>query len=181
MSVSITPSTLNPWSCVTCRRRKVRCDRRTPCSNCATANVDCHYPVSYRAPRREHQTVLKRAEGKPRQSELLERISRLEGILETLNIQVPLESSAKDGGPSCDDIKKPASDVARISGGTNKYDMEATKASAWDARYDYWKVHPAGVLKELESLDIDPKGGGYVSSRFWSEFQDEVSPLQQSN
>jgi hypothetical protein len=147
-----------------------------------TANVDCHYPVSYRPPRRDHLVALKRVEDKPRQFELLERISRLEGILETLNFQVPLKTPVNDRGSSCDDNKESTTDITLIStNSTNKSEMGATKALAYDTRYSNYKVQPSDVLKELESLDIDPKGGGYVSSRFWSEFQDEVSASQQFN
>ncbi|KAJ5999041.1 hypothetical protein N7451_006851 [Penicillium sp. IBT 35674x] len=32
-----------PYSCVVCHNRKVKCDRKEPCSNCAKANVECLY------------------------------------------------------------------------------------------------------------------------------------------
>ncbi|CAG8028394.1 unnamed protein product [Penicillium salamii] len=34
---------LTPFSCVVCHKRKVKCDRQEPCSNCAKANVECVY------------------------------------------------------------------------------------------------------------------------------------------
>jgi hypothetical protein len=34
---------LKPYSCVVCHRRKVKCDRKETCSNCAKANVECIY------------------------------------------------------------------------------------------------------------------------------------------
>jgi hypothetical protein len=37
-------------SCVLCRRRKIRCDKQTPCSNCVKAQVKCHFAAS-RPPR----------------------------------------------------------------------------------------------------------------------------------
>ncbi|KAK1837621.1 fungal specific transcription factor domain-containing protein, partial [Colletotrichum chrysophilum] len=36
---------LNPRSCVTCRRRKVRCDKQMPCSNCRRAVIQCIFPA----------------------------------------------------------------------------------------------------------------------------------------
>ncbi|KAJ5594400.1 uncharacterized protein N7459_000608 [Penicillium hispanicum] len=32
-----------PYSCVICHKRKVKCDRQEPCSNCAKANAECIY------------------------------------------------------------------------------------------------------------------------------------------
>ncbi|KAJ6114970.1 hypothetical protein N7486_000748 [Penicillium sp. IBT 16267x] len=32
-----------PYSCVVCHNRKVKCDRKEPCSNCAKADVECVY------------------------------------------------------------------------------------------------------------------------------------------
>ncbi|KAJ5357487.1 hypothetical protein N7541_004645 [Penicillium brevicompactum] len=34
---------LTPFSCVVCHKRKVKCDRKEPCSNCAKASVECVY------------------------------------------------------------------------------------------------------------------------------------------
>jgi Zn(2)-Cys(6) binuclear cluster domain-containing protein len=34
---------LKPYSCLTCRQRKVKCDRRTPCSNCGKAGKQCSF------------------------------------------------------------------------------------------------------------------------------------------
>lgn len=66
-------------SCVTCRRRKVKCDKRLPCSNCVRGRIECLYPGPGRAPRRSR---------KPQDSELLERLRRLEGVVSSLNAQV---------------------------------------------------------------------------------------------
>lgn len=32
-----------PYSCVVCHNRKVKCDRKEPCSNCIKASVECLY------------------------------------------------------------------------------------------------------------------------------------------
>ncbi|KAH8901351.1 hypothetical protein GQ53DRAFT_835185 [Thozetella sp. PMI_491] len=52
-------ATLRPWSCTNCRRRKLRCDRAAPCSNCAAKDEgECIFPVSGRLPRRKHDPNL---------------------------------------------------------------------------------------------------------------------------
>jgi hypothetical protein len=45
------PNARNPRSCVTCKRRKVKCDRKSPCANCVKAQIQCKYPPPGRAPR----------------------------------------------------------------------------------------------------------------------------------
>jgi hypothetical protein len=59
-------------SCASCRQRKVKCDKTQPvCTQCSRASLQCVYPS--RKPTRRLP--------RPRQSELLERISRLESIV----------------------------------------------------------------------------------------------------
>lgn len=70
---------LNPRSCVTCRRRKVRCDKHEPCSNCTKANAECVFPPPGRAPRKPRR---------PHDAELLKRLRRLESVVDTLGAQV---------------------------------------------------------------------------------------------
>ncbi|KAL4774560.1 hypothetical protein BDW60DRAFT_160403 [Aspergillus nidulans var. acristatus] len=39
---------LKPKSCLACRKRKVRCDRQLPCTNCSRWSVECIYPSPVR-------------------------------------------------------------------------------------------------------------------------------------
>jgi transcriptional regulatory protein GAL4 len=46
-----------PQSCVKCRRRKAKCDRSQPCSNCEKTGSDCTYESIFRTPlTRKHLT-----------------------------------------------------------------------------------------------------------------------------
>ncbi|KAL6863151.1 hypothetical protein ACO1O0_003395 [Amphichorda felina] len=59
-------------SCASCRQRKIKCDKVQPiCTQCSRVTLECVYPS--RKPTRRVP--------RPRQSELLERISRLESIV----------------------------------------------------------------------------------------------------
>lgn len=51
LSAAQGPGARNPRTCVTCKRRKVKCDRISPCSNCIKAQIPCNYPPPGRAPR----------------------------------------------------------------------------------------------------------------------------------
>jgi hypothetical protein len=41
------------FSCLTCRQRKVRCDRRNPCSNCVRAARQCSFVAPVRGKRKK--------------------------------------------------------------------------------------------------------------------------------
>ncbi|KAI7774093.1 hypothetical protein LA080_009296 [Diaporthe eres] len=63
-------------SCELCRQRKVKCDRRQPCSHCTRSGQDCVYPAGPgRAPKRS-----RRAEN----AQLMDKLSRLEHIIKRL-------------------------------------------------------------------------------------------------
>src|ERR1700761_2736542 len=88
--------TLNPRSCVTCRKRKVKCDKIHPCSNCNRAHIECVFPSPGRAPRKARKI------GEGRDKELLERLRRLEGVVKGMGVEVPggLKESSKDESQS---------------------------------------------------------------------------------
>ncbi|KAL3469175.1 hypothetical protein BJX99DRAFT_252188 [Aspergillus californicus] len=41
-------SVLKPKSCLACRKRKVKCDRKHPCGNCSRWSIDCIFPSPIR-------------------------------------------------------------------------------------------------------------------------------------
>ncbi|KAI9041902.1 transcription factor domain-containing protein [Aspergillus affinis] len=63
-------------SCLSCRTRKIKCDRQRPCANCERLDVHCVYPPGPgRAPKQPRAT---------RDARLLDRVSRLETIIRRL-------------------------------------------------------------------------------------------------
>ncbi|KAI0872114.1 fungal-specific transcription factor domain-containing protein [Hypoxylon argillaceum] len=66
-------------SCVLCRQRKVKCDRRQPCSNCIRAGANCvHPPGAGRAAKRPRQAA---------DTKVLDRLSQLETTIRRLQQQ----------------------------------------------------------------------------------------------
>ncbi|RWA14308.1 hypothetical protein EKO27_g779 [Xylaria grammica] len=66
-------------SCVLCRQRKVKCDRRQPCSNCIRAGANCvHPPGAGRAAKRPRPAV---------DAKVLDRLSQLETTIRRLQQQ----------------------------------------------------------------------------------------------
>jgi hypothetical protein len=56
-------------SCLTCHQRKIRCDKRSPCSNCVRNDVLCCYPEAEQRRRRPQKTTI---------GEISARLARLE-------------------------------------------------------------------------------------------------------
>lgn len=87
MSIQAAPAALvssatkegQPHSCVLCSRRKVKCDRRDPCSNCTKARVDCIY--------RTPATPRRRRRRSPERS-LHARLRRYEQMLESYGVKI---------------------------------------------------------------------------------------------
>lgn len=66
-------------SCVTCRQRKVKCNKESPCNHCTKAGIQCVFPNRVRVPR------AKQTGSRTRDAELLKRISRLESLVSKID------------------------------------------------------------------------------------------------
>ncbi|KAK0666183.1 putative binuclear zinc transcription factor [Cercophora samala] len=76
-----------PLACVSCRTRKLKCDRRKPnCTRCARSGGECHYPESRRKPAFKRRNV----------RELEERLAQVEGLLKN----VSKRRTSQEAGPS---------------------------------------------------------------------------------
>jgi len=141
---------LNPRSCVTCRRRKVRCNKENPCANCVRAGIECVFPGPGRAPRKSR---------KPPDAELLARLRRLEGVVHSLGAQVD-----ENGVVSSPTLAGSADIRARFGdaqpGDSPTSDRSDSKRQSIDNR--------------LGRLVINEDRSRYVSNAFWTGMSDEV-------
>ena len=161
------------WSCVTCRRRKVRCDRRDPCNHCMRQGIPCHFPVTGRLPRRREGPGAVPVSGVSkasahRQSELLNRLRRLEAVVTEMSAQVediPGEGrgsqpytapwvSSGDGGPSNNVSQQ------RVSSMTSNTKDQNT---------------PSEIDEDFGRLIIGQGSNKQVGHQFWTIFCDEVN------
>jgi hypothetical protein len=76
-STALSPGQLPNPSCANCRRRKVKCDKKSPCSHCIRQGKICEFAPRKRIPRR-FKTVIGQKPAE-RESELLKRLNKLEG------------------------------------------------------------------------------------------------------
>ncbi|KAI1735921.1 fungal-specific transcription factor domain-containing protein [Xylaria scruposa] len=192
-----TPSaTLNPRSCVTCRRRKVRCDKHMPCGNCRKAQIQCVFPAPGRAPRRPRA---KDPNAPPKQTseremELLKRLRKLEGIVEDLSGQIEFETY-KHGANS--ESPEETSDAMhdndrRKTTGTPPVDNQSSTNNAPPGYSAPRRTGTGGSTtsstlvnaksqhgSEVGKLVLNEKGKvRYVSNAFWSKITDEIEALR---
>ena len=162
-------SHLNPRSCTTCRKRKVRCDKRHPCANCTKASIECIFPGPGRAPRRSR---------KPPDSELLARLRRLEGVVQSLGkgaeeaAEEHNDADAADGASPIsvedgeeNEPKKEDAEKAHSRFIAHMTENLATKAPNPDEK----------LVKEFGRLVVEDGRSRYVSNKFWSSLGEEVS------
>lgn len=180
------PHGLNARSCITCRRRKVKCNKSFPCSNCTKAGSECVFPAPGRAPRRPRAGPKVVSE---REAELLKRLRRLEGVVEELSGQVEVEAikhspmsenspGIKDG-ETADANGKPH--TVRVIG----MDEGSGKRTDWLARgfrIGQGPPRTAYSLEEVASsvgrLVLDEGKSRYVASPFWASISDEVAEIK---
>ena len=138
---------INPRSCTTCSRRKIRCNKREPCSNCSKANVDCYFPPPGRAPRKPQ----KQTEGN-----LHERLRRLERVIHTL-------SNSRSG----------ASPRTVNSGTAGAAESGAALQDAKEYRDKPADVDH--IADRFGSLIVTEDASRYISPGIWTHLNDEVT------
>ncbi len=154
----VSSSPLNSRSCTTCRKRKVRCDKRHPCSNCSKAGVECIFPGPGRAPRRSR---------KPPDAELLARLRRLEGVVQNLGKGIDEEGEVIEIAQPSEEPTKPAVDEAKSNTLKN---CGLFRSVPGPENTDH-----GGMVKEFGRLVVDEGRSRYVSNKFWNSLSEEVS------
>lgn len=186
---------INPRSCVTCRRRKVRCDKQMPCSNCRRAQIPCLFPAPGRAPRqpRPRDPNAPPKNSSQREQELMKRLRKLEGIVEDLSGQIEVESSGK--GPSSASSPDAAHNPHAAERASTLPPRQPSNAPLFGCHGGsplesdaVSENSEAARRKELHQkfgrLVLTEQAGGsqtgsrrYVSSGFWTKLNDEVGYL----
>lgn len=175
---SVAPRGFNLRSCNTCRRRKVKCDKvEGGCGNCARSHTECVYPGPGRAPRRPKSGTVKCTT--ERETELLKRLRRLEGVVEELSGQVESETAkstlgaqkrAKGGDSEGEQGNKSHGVPVRVVG---MDEGPVTARQQWAGRMVRLGGGPPkyDVLEnEFGKLVIDEGKSRYISNSFWARF-----------
>jgi hypothetical protein len=161
-------------SCVVCRRRKVRCDKQSPCSNCRRANIACVFPSIDRPLRwaRHLERLTNNAaasntpapqDADPAVGKVMERLRNLENLVKELSGQLEqAHAAASSAGGGSSGVDSPGSS-------TQDRDVE-------HQRHTSPATNTGSVQKQFGRLVLqDANRSRYVSSGFWSRVNDEVS------
>lgn len=175
-SASANPN-LNPRSCITCRRRKVKCDKKQPCANCVKAHIDCVFPSPGRAPRKPR---------KPQDSELIERLKKLEGVVRSLGVQAGVQGedtqSAREEETSPSTVNEGSAEVKkddelareeRVQNGHQE--PKEIKQAKFDQ--DLKRSSVAGLENRFGRLVVDEGRSRYINPSFWANLSNEVCTL----
>lgn len=144
-------------SCKSCRRRKVRCNRQSPCDKCIQSGLDCVFPGA-RKPRRP-------ADGPP-YSELIARLRRLEGLIQ----QFDEEKHDKDNNSSSaasypSNIHGVATDIEESYGDSELSPKVSLCGS--DARQNLENEFGGAT-------GVEGQGSRYVPDKVWASLVNEV-------
>ncbi|KAL2174153.1 fungal-specific transcription factor domain-containing protein [Thermothelomyces heterothallicus CBS 202.75] len=201
---AVPSAALNPRSCVTCRRRKVRCDKHMPCSNCRRAQIPCIFPAPGRAPRRPRPKDPNAPAKQPsseRELELMKRLRKLEGIVEELSGQIEIESARQpySATSSPEAVTAYSKDEQAIGGRFGRLVTATSSSNHGSSGVASAKLPPrqdSGAMSESDSLgkgspDVHKQFGRlvlnekgvtrYVSSSLWSSITDELDELRKAS
>jgi hypothetical protein len=178
---------LKVWSCVNCRRRKVRCDRRHPCAPCTRNKAECVFPISGRIPRRSRDANYPNPPAQ-KQAELLGRLRRLEAMVGDLGSQVEHAAAASQGNHP---VENPTSVANTTSATSSEMDwpdhrlaLHSQSASGnphttrdgvqTGSSMAKGTSESQQVSDEFGDLVVASDGDLIVGNRFWTVFCKEV-------
>lgn len=156
-----------PRSCVTCRSRKVRCDKKSPCSNCRRAQIPCVLPSDDKPPRWARRLDRLAPAGaaatstlnEAGSSQVMNRLQNLENLVKNLSAELQ---------------------QARVLGGSSTLGSTSPPSHAWQAQpQQASSTGSAGSNSHAQRKPgrLIPGNSGqsqYVASGFWSQISDEV-------
>ena len=142
----------------------MKCDKRHPCTNCTKAGIECIFPGPGRAPRRSR---------KPPDTELLARLRRLEGVIQTLGKDVNEEHETSTDGPAA--LESPQQTPTQITA----EDPENTNCQKMLSMHEPSKAEQSTsrLTNDFGKLVVDKRRSRYVSSTFWTSLSEEVAEL----
>lgn len=172
---------LNPRSCVTCRRRKVRCDKQMPCSNCRQKAIPCIFPSPGRTKRGLKDPNAPPRSSKHREAELTKRLYKLEGIVEDLKEQIEVDATGKGGvtTSTSPDLAGPSvtQDRGRMQSSGGQEATSSSMPGGRDGQFPTKGDQPnrRDIHKRFDRDNVGQGGSAkFISSAFWSRMTHEV-------
>ena len=176
------PNARNPRTCVTCKRRKVKCDRISPCGNCIKAQIPCKYPPPGRAPRQP-----RRGTRLPEKGNLPELVDQVWALMartmeQSVNPETaalkqfhdnPFPSKPREGAAMGEQSKKPtAVRVVGMDESTGSRSEPGLRDTTLDSGPSKAQpgTQPAG--RALGQLVLGEGKSQYIPSPFWASMSE---------
>ncbi|TDZ66059.1 Bikaverin cluster transcription factor bik5 [Colletotrichum trifolii] len=157
-----------PLSCANCRHRKIKCDKTQPrCTQCERSDLDCVFPSRKR----------NRKPRQGRQSELLNRISRLESIVSKVdsgNVDATTPAGREHEGEGGGPIKGPGQAAALAA--TAQIVAGRTRSASAAPQSESEPKHTTPVA----GWDHPAPPTNYLSAEFWENLCQEVEGMRQA-
>lgn len=144
-----------PRSCVTCRARKVRCDKNVPCSNCARAQIAC---------------VLPPLEKRPRWANKIEKAAAY--------TQVSSDTNPGGSGGGGRGVNQMLARLNTLEDLLRKYETQGSPAPSTSSQLHSETTlsgKDAQVQRPGRLVAGDESQSRYVGTSFWAKINDEVS------
>ncbi|KAI1323769.1 hypothetical protein F5Y16DRAFT_382820 [Xylariaceae sp. FL0255] len=159
-AVGVTPLTASKppqkLSCTSCRSRKLKCDKQSPCGNCVRTGSECIYPARKRIQRPR----------KTKNAELLQRLHRLESIVGKVGL----------------DLDK--LDARAESTAATALSPTSARALSADPGTEVEKEAESGPKTSETGPPASQEGGNmtatFMGGHFWALLCDEVGGLKQA-
>lgn len=157
-------------SCQMCHRRKIKCDKRSPCSNCSRCGFVCEVVERARLPRGRSQTssLNRPSEQDP---DLNDRIANLESIIRHLTDKADATSTSiiyNVAGTNFDS-GSPESPLLGLSG---RHSIDVVTTAATDL--------PLQSKSQGSVNNNDNEPENYIGRSFWEDLRNQVRTSQSS-
>lgn len=147
-------------SCSNCRQRKIKCLKVYPCPHCVRGGLECIFPARKkdRAPRRN------------KNSELLNRLAKLEAIVGRVDPSASLVAAAGAGGEATA-AAAAATTIAQASAVVQQQQQRRVEVES-ECR------NPQKVCPQAQPSSKDDPAAKYVSGEFWANLSSEVEGIK---
>lgn len=160
-----TPGT-HQISCVNCRKRKIKCNRVEPCGPCERVGVECIFRA--RAPRSQRRGG---KDSQSRETELLLRLSRLEGLVSKID-----PAAIRDARRGNDDNLSSPPVQQDISFSENALVAEV---STKEAEIDHRDDDPLTADQFSQFVQQQEHWSRHTNSSFWKNLSEEINGLRE--
>lgn len=152
-------------SCVTCKRRKVRCDKNFPCANCARKRIECVYLTS--------EKKRTRGPGKHRAGERLEQMTSRVAQLEQVLGKLQSRGTGEDRSPIQENFRaiSETGSAPQHDGNSTRTDTFRTVATGETGEAG----EENGQARSTSRLLVKGGKSQYIRNKFWASINEEVS------